>query len=465
MLPPIVALFLTIWLLVYALRRFRRYSPGRSALWVPIIWIFFIGSRHPAQWLDVFGFPSFLGARLEEGSPVDAAFFTLLIIAGCRILARRQVSLSAIAGANTWIVIFTIYCLLAVGWSDFPFVAFKRWIKTLGHPVMALVILSDPRPLEAIRFVFKRCGLLMLVLSVLFIKYFPQYSRTYNYWGGQSEYCGINNTKNELGYCCLIFGLFFLWNLIVSWNEEDLKARKEEQIVSIALLLTSFWLLKMAQSSTSVVSLVLGSAVLLGLGTSFAPKRHFGAFVIMLIAFVGIAELTIGVYQPILELLGKSATLSDRTLVWNDVISMVETPLIGAGFESFWLGERLDALWAKWWWRPNQAHNGYIETYLNLGLIGLALLLAMLLSTFRAITATFATDMLLARFRMALLFVVVFYNFTEATFKAVHLIWTVFCVIALRVPKPRYVELPQLPGNESGDRSDQIREPSASAFS
>jgi len=42
-------------------------------------------------------------------------------------------------------------------------------------------------------------------------------------------------------------------------------------------------------------------------------------------------------------------------------------PWIGAGFESFWLGPRLNKLWAQYNFMPNQAHNGYIEIYLNLG--------------------------------------------------------------------------------------------------
>ena len=36
------------------------------------------------------------------------------------------------------------YGLLSVLWSDFPLIAGKRWIKTLGHPVMALIILTEP---------------------------------------------------------------------------------------------------------------------------------------------------------------------------------------------------------------------------------------------------------------------------------------------------------------------------------
>jgi exopolysaccharide production protein ExoQ len=94
-------------------------------------------------------------------------------------------------------------------------------------------------------------------------------------------------------------------------------------------------------------------------------------------------------------------------------------------------------LWEKWWWRPNQAHNGYIETYLNLGLCGVVLLVGLLLSTFRKIRDSMEDDVDVARLRLAFLFAIVAFNFTEASFKAVHLVWTVFYIIAIDVPRLR----------------------------
>jgi exopolysaccharide production protein ExoQ len=433
--PPVLALFVTVVFCVFVLRRIGRDQSTGGALWLPIVWIFFVGTRHPAQWLALFGLGNFMPISLEEGSPLDAGFYLVLIAAGMRVLACRQVSLSALVRENFWIFIFAGYCFLAILWSDFPLVSFKRWIKTLGHPVMALVILTHPNPMAAIRLVLMRCGAVMLTFSVLVIKYFPEYGRSYEPWSGQAMYSGINLNKNELGYCCLIFGLFFVWNLITSGNIENPQKRREERVLSATFLLMAMWLLNMAQSSTSLVTLGVGSAIVVGLGFRFVPKRNFGIFVVASIILAATTELTIGIYGPIVEMLGKDATLTDRTAVWADVIGMVNSPLFGTGFESFWLGPRLDALWAKWWWQPNQAHNGYIETYLNLGLIGLGLLGILLFSTFRKITATFSTELDFARFRMAFLFVIVLYNFTEATFKAVHLLWTVFYLIALRVPQ------------------------------
>lgn len=435
--PPILALIVTIAFVVFVLRRIGRDPSPDGALWLPIIWIFFIGTRHPAQWLALFGLGNFLPMSLEEGSPLDAGFYLVLIVAAMRVLARREVSLSSLMRDNFWVFAFAGYCFLAIFWSDFPFVAIKRWIKTLGHPLMALVILSHSRPMEAIRMVFKRCGVVMLTFSVLFIKYFPEYGRSYDSWTGQGANSGVNVNKNELGYCCLVFGLFFVWELVTSSKIENPKNRRDERVFSTTFLLMTLWLLMMAQSSTSLIAFGVGSAVIVGLGLSFVPKRNFGSFVVAVILLVAVAELTVGVYSPMLELLGRDATLTDRTKVWADVTGMVSSPLLGTGFESFWLGTRLEVLWAKWPWRPNQAHNGYIEIYLNLGLVGLAFMLVLLFSTFRRIAATLSDDLDFARFRMAFFFAIVLYNFTEASFKATHLLWTIFYLIAWRLPRTR----------------------------
>jgi exopolysaccharide production protein ExoQ len=129
--------------------------------------------------------------------------------------------------------------------------------------------------------------------------------------------------------------------------------------------------------------------------------------------------------------------LTDRTLVWADALALQDNPLLGAGFESFWLGPRLEALGAKWWWQPAQAHNGYLETYLNLGIVGVMLLAGVLVATFRKINAALFVDFDFARLRLGLLFAILAFNFTEAAFRGLHLVWTLFYIIALDCRKPR----------------------------
>ena len=206
-----------------------------------------------------------------------------------------------------------------------------------------------------------------------------------------------------------------------------------------------WWLLLMAQSSTSLVSLFLGVLIVVILGWQFVDRRFIGTYLIIGVLALVAAEWAFGIYASAIQFLGKDATLTDRTLLWSELLKVKVNPLFGAGFESFWLGDRFRNFAASRWWQPNQAHNGYLETYLNLGVVGLLLLIGLLIATFWKGRREFLRNFEFGRFRLALLAAVVAYNWTEAVFKNISAIWFVFYIIALDYRQP-----------ESGDSFQRI---------
>ena len=235
-------------------------------------------------------------------------------------------------------------------------------------------------------------------------------------------------------------GLFFLWHLLTVRRLEKSSERRAKIGLCIIFLGMIAWLFQMSDSKTSLVGLVLGAATLAILGLRSVNKRSIGSYLVLAVVLAGTAQLLFDPYARVIELLGRNPELTDRTEVWKDVLALQPNVLLGAGFESFWLGPRLEVLWAKWWWKPNQAHNGYIETYLNLGLVGLVILLGLLVSTFRKISKKLTTDFDFARLRLAFLLAIVAFNYTEAAFKGVHFVWTIFCIIAIDYARVREVE-------------------------
>jgi O-antigen ligase len=371
--------------------------------------------------------------------------------------------------------VFLVYCALAITWSDFPFVAFKRWIKTLGQPIMVLIILTEPDRLEALRRVMKRTALLLMPLSILFIKYYPQLGRSFDPWNGLLMNQGVMSSKNGLGLTCLVFGLFFFWNLLTARRFEDRRQRTEEIGFSLFCLWMVWWLLSAANSATSLACLVIGAGTMLLLGSRFVSKRHFGAYVVAGLLLAALAEVTFGVYAMVLNVLGRDPTLTTRTEMWADLLSIPINPLIGVGFESFWLGERLDYIWSLWEFHPNQAHNGYLETYLNLGWIGVVLLLVMILSAYRKARAELLRDFDFGRLKMSVLFAVIAFNYTEAAFRGLHFIWTMFFLISIdyayQASRQRAAAFPLIRGRQpdwnrtlvpaKGDPPEHARRPPA----
>jgi exopolysaccharide production protein ExoQ len=448
-LPPTVALLLTVAFVVFLYKRDFREKPDiTAALWLPLIWMVIICSRQPSDWLNIFGFPS--GATsLEEGSPLDASIYFALIAAGAYVLSKRQVQLSEIVRNNQWLTIFFVYCFLAIFWSDFPFVAFKRWIKVLGHPIMALIVLTEPDPIEALTRLMKRCAYVIVPVSILFIKYYPEWGRGFDSWTGEAANTGITASKNALGADCLILGFFFFWHLLQTWPLGQSKARRNELFLTGGFLLAIWWLFSMAHSSTSLVSCVLGISVAGFIGLRFVNRRLIGTYIVCAAIACILAQLTFDVWGGLLQFLGKNETLTDRTEVWNDVLQIHINPFLGAGFESFWLGDRLKTMWEKWSWHPNQAHNGYLETYLNLGLVGVFLLVGLFIATFWKSRRELLTNFQFGRFRLGFLLAIVAYNWTEAAFKNISATWFVFYIIALDYPRSEFAVSDQSIGSET----------------
>lgn len=433
--PSPVALVIYLAGVVWLFRRDIRQKPNvTGALWIPLIWLFIIMSRFISSWLGIFGLH--LGAiSVEEGSPVDALGSFVLIVAGIRVLAKRGFSLSEFVRQNRWLTIFLVYCFLAIFWSDFMFVSFKRWFKILGQPIMVLVLFTEPDFETALTVLLKRVAYVVVPVSILFIKYFPGLGRGFSEWTGEGYNTGITLDKNALGVDCLILGFFFFWYMLKVWKLEKSRFRRNELILCAAFLFLIGWLFHEAQSSTSLVSCLVGISLMVMLGLPVIRKENIGTYILLAAAFGALAEYVFGISDLFFSLLGKDRTFTDRTLVWADCLSIPINPIIGVGFESFWLGERQEAMNEKWYWHPNEAHNGYLETYLNLGLLGLFLLLAMLFAIFWKARRELLTNFHFGRFRLSFLMALLLYNWTESSFKALHPMWFAFYIIALDYPK------------------------------
>jgi O-antigen ligase len=132
--------------------------------------------------------------------------------------------------------------------------------------------------------------------------------------------------------------------------------------------------------------------------------------------------------------LGRNTTLTGRTAIWSAVLSMHTNVLFGTGFESFWLGSRLQSMWAIIGYGLQEAHNGYIELYLNLGWVGLLLLGYMTVNGYRRAVAVLSYDSYAGRLRLALITAALIYSLTEAGFRIMNPIWVPFLLAITVVP-------------------------------
>jgi hypothetical protein len=418
---PLTAAAACFAFVLYCLWRDAKENPDSSpALWVPLIWMFLAGSRYVSSWMNLGGDSS--STFYDEGSPLDAAVFALLIVAGLIILARRSEHWADLASRNKLVAIYLIYCLVSVIWSDDPLIGVRRWIKDLGNPIMALIILSEPRPAHALGQTLRRFAYLVLPLSVVFVRYYPEYGRTYHF--GVPLYTGAGHQKNALGQMCLVTGLYFAWQVLA--DRETYKAWTRSRRIRLWILAgMAFYLIDLSDSKTSLACLLVGIGVLwcarLG-AVRRQPMRLLGIVAFIAIAAL-LAEWMFGIRDEVLRALDRDVGLTNRTDLWALLLPLNTSPLVGAGFMSFWTGERMQEVWALLGAGVLQAHSGYIEQYLNLGYLGVGFIVAMLFKGMLDARANALYDPAFSALRLTLIFVAVAYNYTEAAFYGINNIW------------------------------------------
>lgn len=404
------------------------------ALWLPVAWLAIIASRELSRWLAVFGIAQATGEDHLNGSPIDTLFFTLVLVLGVAVLMRRGPAVARILQGNVPVLLFFLYCALSVSWSDYPDIAFKRWLKAVGDVVMVMIVLTDGNPSAALKRVLSRVSFVLIPLSVLFIKYFPLIGKAFKHYG-VADYFGVTTNKNLLGLTCMVFGLASLWRFLSAYGDRENPNRGRSLLAHGALLAMVLWLLIAARSTTGMACVLLGSSLIVV--TSFPAVLRRMWIVHSMIFFEVCAcfsVLFLNVSQSAFDALGKDPTLTGRTNIWRLVLSLTSNPLVGTGFESFWLGPRLDKIYSAYWWHPNEAHNGYIEVYLNLGWVGLALLATLLIAGYRRVILGLRKDPDTGRLMLAYCVVAVVYNFTEAGFRMLDPVWVSFLFAIMSIP-------------------------------
>lgn len=454
--PPTVAL--CVWLVL--LLALLHFDPARDretslALWVPLVWMFIVFSRTPSAWLG--GPAESAQASFQQGSRLDQIAFTALILVAVAILVSRSFRWGEFFARNKALTLFICFALISVLWSDFPLITLKRWFRDLAFYLSILVILTDPRPLEAVRTVLRRLGYLLIPLSILLIKYYPGMATQYSPWSGEQSVVGVTTSKNVLGVVCMVSALYFFWDTVTRWAGRHEATTRRILIVNFAFLVMTGWLLYITGSATSNVCLALGCLVIAVAYSGWGEHHRsflkaaiplaFGAYLVLALGF--------GMNGQMAEAVGRNPTLTSRTDIWKILISAHTNPLLGTGYESFWLGSRLQWVWQQGAGMINEAHNGYLELYLDMGIAGLILLGAFLVSSYRTICKRLNSFKEFGSLSLAIWFIALFYNVTEAAFKY-HPMWLMLLLVAIALPEDSERPLSEIPAFRDEETSEHF---------
>jgi exopolysaccharide production protein ExoQ len=453
--------FAFLILLLFRLNREKDVKTS-MAIWVPVMWVFIAASRNISSWLQIH--PENVSDQYLEGSPLDRAVLTAILALGVMVLLGRSGRVARILKSNLPILLYFVYCCISVLWSDFPDVSLKRWFRALGDVVMVLIVLTDPNWTAALRRLLSRIGFVVVPLSILFIRYIPEMGRAYSR-GGAPSWTGVATDKNALGMICLVFGLASIFRFLQIYKGEESTRRTGPLIANGAMVAMTFYLLWKVNSATAFSCFFLaGVPMVLTYLYRFARKPAFVNFLVIAALGVSFSALFLSLGTGMVQELGRDSTLTGRTNIWRSAFTLVHNPLLGAGFESFWVGPRLAQMENLINQGVNQAHNGYIEIYLNLGWVGVLLLGIILIAAYRRILTAVSSNTPEASLRLAYFIVAIAYDFTEAGFKMMNLVWITFLLAAMVPPEgPAQGDPQPLTRNKIKKRGEMKPEPAISA--
>jgi len=252
----------------------------------------------------------------------------------------------------------------------------------------------------------------------------------------------VGHQKNELGLMCLMSGLYLFGELLRRREEAHQVFTRQHKIVAVILAAMLIWLLHMSDSQTSVACLLTAVAVLLLGRMPFMARRPSGIIGVLFCAALVIWLLNdvLHLKEFVLSFLGRNPTLTNRTEVWQTLEAFAVNPVVGTGFMSFWTGERLERVWRLLGAGINQAHNGYLEQYLNLGYIGVAFIVIIMLSGLLSVRRHLNVDPAAGMMRLCFIVSAALYNFTEASFYGMSDMWVLLLLGCLEVPGQSQVQ-------------------------
>jgi exopolysaccharide production protein ExoQ len=278
------------------------------------------------------------------------------------INARRVIAQALQMRMLTLLALFTICSAL---WSQDPFRSAYNGAFYLIETLFAfyLVLRFDP---EEILSIMMMAGVSISVLCLIMVFLFPQFGVNQSARDGLA-WIGLFTDRTLTGKCML-----YLLSPAIIFRRRSFNNR---HMIYILLMLI---MVLMAHAATARVILLLYIALMASMSVSRKFGRRSSLLIVGMLLAAGTLIALVGFqFLPrVLGALGRNATLSGRTEIWNLVLgSIAKRPLLGYGYYSFWQGLRGESanIIVGAHWMFGYAHNGILEICLQLGLVGTAL--------------------------------------------------------------------------------------------
>ncbi|HBF32386.1 O-antigen ligase [Rhizobium sp.] len=300
-----------------------------------------------------------------------ALWFPLVAVNYRRVLGHPGMFLPIMA--------FSLLAIASVMWSAAPSVTARASLQFFTHILCTLIA---ARVVNINSFI--KGALLGSILCMIYSLLFGYY--LLDPLDGTVSFVGAFSSKNQLGLHASL-GVYYAFAAVVI-----LRMRGLWLLVAAVSGVFSVYCLKESESATSVLTIlaVIGASLVLR-GVDFLSPRHR---IVLFLAGSVLGGLCLGAFiysggiDLVLGAFGKDSTLTGRTYLWQQGYSTaLLNPFFGVGYQAYWVQgfSEAERLWDEFYIETRAGfhfHNTYIETAVELGLVGLLMMITMLLTAF-----------------------------------------------------------------------------------
>jgi exopolysaccharide production protein ExoQ len=221
---------------------------------------------------------------------------------------------------------------------------------------------------------------------------------------------GIYIQKNTLGRMMVFSGLIFFFLE---------RVEPERRWLARTCIGLAFLLILLSKSQTALVVFSVMCLVLYAM-LAFRRSTRRGITVVCLLSLATMVAIYWAVthVETTTQGLDRSVSLSGRLTLWILSIAMaLQRPWLGYGYCAFWEGADGPSvhIWRALKWPAPHAHNGFLDTWLDLGLVGLTFFLISFAVYVRRGVRSFMKCWPDSAWPLAYLGFIFLYNFTEST--------------------------------------------------
>jgi exopolysaccharide production protein ExoQ len=284
---------------------------------------------------------------------------------------------------NAWLISGCfLECALMLAscvWADDSFQTFKRSLVTLLVLIAAVGVGKQWRTRELLLFVAVVTSTYLLIgISAEIVQGSFTLSNTHRLAGTQHP--------NTQGVNCALLALAS-FSLFAASLREKLSLTG---MLWLVLAVVGVACLLLTRSRSATIALGCAFIAFMFLGASRNRKVLYASAILQLAAIGGVlwyasdsqdgfvSAVKMGREQDTAEI----TTLTGRIPIWGAVLERVgERPMFGYGFGGFWTSRRVEEFSSLFNWTFMHSHSAYLETLLNVGIVGLLLGLTVVTGT------------------------------------------------------------------------------------